>query len=92
MNTMDFLTIPLIHNWRSTLVGLAQCINGMVAAVQVFGDEHSGFVHPETLVWFLFINALLQALKGWVSKDALAGSARPQEVVDAKLDNIPPRD
>lgn len=88
---MDFLTIPLIHNWRSTLVGLAQGINGIVAAVQVFGDEHSGFVRPGALVWFLFINAILQAAKGWVSKDAVAGSARPQEVVDAKLDNVPPR-
>lgn len=88
---MDIFTVPLIHNWRSTLVGLAQGINGIVAAVQVFGDEHTGFVHPKALLWFLLINAVLQALKGMVSKDAVAGSARPQEVVDAKLDNVPPR-
>lgn len=86
-----------IHNWKTTLVGLAQLVNGAVPAVMVWQEAIKGVIGPEAIkhlsfhmATFLMINGVLQAMKGILSKQVGTGSDRPQPIVDAKLANIPP--
>jgi len=86
-------------NWRTSLVGFAQLVNGLVPAWEAYRTAMSGLLSPAEVqhlamhsAIFLLINGVLQQVKGLVSKDAGKGSDRPQEVVDEKLSNVPPID
>lgn len=85
-------------NWRTTLVGFAQLVNGCVPAWEAYRTAMSGLLSPAEVqhlamhgAIFMFVNALLQQLKGFLSKDIGTGSDRPQGIVDQKLDNVPPK-
>jgi hypothetical protein len=88
------MTEHILKNWRTTLVGLAQGANGIVMAVQALRAENEGTIFIEPKIWarFLLISAILKVVGGMFTKDVSKGSDRPQEIVDAKLENVPPRD
>lgn len=85
---------PNVPDWRSTVVGFAQSVNAIIMAIQALRAENQGVVFIEPKVWFRFlvIGAVLKGIGGFVTKDAGKGSDRSQEIVDEKLDHVPPKD
>jgi uncharacterized membrane protein HdeD (DUF308 family) len=87
------------QDWKTTLVGFCQLVNGIVPAVQAFQVATAGHYNEAeakqlayALAWFFLINGILQQIKGIFSKDSGKGSDRPQEIVDEKLSHVPPAD
>jgi hypothetical protein len=78
------------ENWKTTVIGVCQLVNGLYPVIEAFSHDHPTFIDPKLVVTFLLINSILQFLKGALAKDASKGSDRPQEVADAKLSNGPP--
>lgn len=80
-------------DWRTTLIGTAKLINGVVPAVEIYRTAAAGFLSPEEvrhlsmhLAIFMLINALLQQLSGILTPSTAKVITKTHEITDAKIE------
>lgn len=75
----------------NTLVGVLSTVTTIIAVIITFDQTNPNAIPPKVMLGLVLLNNIATALVAKYSKSSERGSDRPQEVVDAKLDNLPPR-
>lgn len=69
-------------DWRTTILGFAQAVNGIVAAIQLLQEQNSGivFIDPNILVRLLLISAVLKAIQGAITPSTAKVEEKAAEI------------
>jgi hypothetical protein len=89
------MTLPAgLKDWRTTLIGTAQFINGLVPAWQLYQTAMAGLLSPQDVqrlamygATFLLVNGVLQQVKGAITPSSAKVKEKTAEQIAAALTN-----